>query len=365
MAFSLQLNTDPSSNTISGSNFTFINSLYNISGDSLIYVCSNPTNSTNLAGFNVPSYTVSKIQNIPSGVTTISSGAFQNYFSLTSITFNSDSNLTSISNNAFKNCIDLSSITIPNSVTTIGDSAFANCYKLLSITIPNTGTAIDEDAFFNLDPSANVYTTYPLNSNNGVYNYFRQKNINVIALSVPEQPSSVPPPCFKEGSLVLTIDGYVPIQNLRKGDLVKTLTNGYLPINIIGKKTIKTTKEAKLMSECLFQCTNENYPEIFEDLYITGLHSILVDSLTKEQGEKIMGLYNLTDGFYITENKFRLPACFDDRATLYETDEDVTIYHLALDNENEDNNYGIYANGLLVETTSIQLLKDSDMTLIE
>ena len=119
------------------------------------------------------------------------------------------------------------------------------------------------------------------------------------------------------------------------------------------------------MSECLFQCTNENYPEIFEDLYITGLHSILVDSLTKQQAEKIMSFYNLTDGFYLTDNKFRLPACFDDRATLYETDDDVTIYHLALDNENEDNNYGIYANGLLVETTSINLLKESEMILLE
>ena len=67
----------------------------------------------------------------------------------------------------------------------------------------------------------------------------------------------------------------------------------------------------------------------------------------------------------MTESKFRLPVCFDVRATLYKSDDDVTIYHLALDNENEDNNYGIYANGLLVETTSINLLKDSDMTLLE
>jgi len=32
--------------------------------------------------------------------------------------------------------------------------------------------------------------------------------------------------------------------------------------------------------------------------------------------------------------------------------EEESIYHLALDNENEDNNYGIYTNGL-VETISI------------
>ena len=115
----------------------------------------------------------------------------------------------------------------------------------------------------------------------------------------------------------------------------------------------------------IFKCTNETYPEIFEDLYITGLHAVLVDSLTDEQQTQIKGIYN--DSVFITDDKYRLPVCYDERARLYETEttEKISIYHLALDHEDENLNYGIYANGLLVETTSIRLMKESGLIMVE
>jgi hypothetical protein len=60
-----------------------------------------------------------------------------------------------------------------------------------------------------------------------------------------------------------------------------------------------------------------------------------------------------------------LPACVDNRASVYEKPGSFTIYHLALDNNDYYMNYGIYANGLLVETCSKRYLKEiSKMTLI-
>jgi hypothetical protein len=45
---------------------------------------------------------------------------------------------------------------------------------------------------------------------------------------------------------------------------------------------------------------------------------------------------------------------------------DVTIYHIALENDDYYMNYGVYANGLLVETCSKRYLKElSRMELIE
>ena len=40
----------------------------------------------------------------------------------------------------------------------------------------------------------------------------------------------------------------------------------------------------------------------------------------------------------------------------YEEEGNFTIYHLALENENYYTNYGIYANGLLVESCSKRYL---------
>jgi len=173
----------------------------------------------------------------------------------------------------------------------------------------------------------------------------------------------IPVPCFKKDTKILTFNGYVLIQDLRKGDLIKTLSSGYVPIDMIGYKTITNSKE-EIAGNRLYVCKNENYPEIFEDLYITGFHSILINDFeSNEQKEKIMELLNK---IYITEGKVRLPACLDDRAILYDKEGEETIYHIALENDNYYFNYGIYANGLLVESSSKRYLKElSNMTLIE
>ena len=57
--------------------------------------------------------------------------------------------VTSIGNNAFNNCYSLASITIPEGVTSIDSAAFANCYSLASITIPEGVKSIGTYAFYN------------------------------------------------------------------------------------------------------------------------------------------------------------------------------------------------------------------------
>jgi len=68
--------------------------------------------------------------------------------------------------------------------------------------------------------------------------------------------------------------------------------------------------------------------------------------------------WNLHGDIYITDNKYRLPACVDLRNSVYEIPGPHTIYHLALENDDYKMNYGIYANGLLVETCSKRYLKE-------
>ena len=245
-------------------------------------------------------------------------------------------------------------------VTPTSTSSGAFTYSLQTNTNTFSGFAV-------IDPNTGIVTLGGI----GTINVFvTQAATNVYSAVTTPVPAGtitvnyIAIPCFKEDTQILTVDGYRLIQDLHKGDLIKTLKHGYVPINMIGHQSIYNEKD-KMIFDKIFKCTNANYPEIFEDLYITGLHAVLVDGLTDEQQRQIKCVYN--DSVYITDDKYRLPVCFDERAKPHETDEDeqVVIFHLALDHENENLNYGIYANGLLVETTSIRLMAESGLIMVE
>ena len=173
--------------------------------------------------------------------------------------------------------------------------------------------------------------------------------------------------CFKEGTKILCnvdgIDTYVRIETLKPGVLVKTSRDGYKKIELIGNEAIQNLANDERILSRLYKCSPANYPELNEDLYITGCHSILVDSLTNTQRERIIKQLGRV---FVTGNKFRLIAYVDERAEPWKSEGVYTIWHLALENENEKMNYGVYVNGgLLVETCCIHLLKNkSNMTLV-
>lgn len=167
-------------------------------------------------------------------------------------------------------------------------------------------------------------------------------------------------PCFLEGSKILALvegnETYVPIENLRKGDLVKTSRDGYKKVELMGKGSIVNPGNSERLEDRLYKCSPDKYPELTEDLYITGFHSILVDTLTDEEREKTI---MLTERIFVTDNKYRLIACVDERAEPWNSEGNFTIWHIALENTDERMNYGIYANGgLLVESCAIKFLKN-------
>ena len=174
--------------------------------------------------------------------------------------------------------------------------------------------------------------------------------------------------CFKEGTQILCLDSqdnqekYLPIQDLRKGVLVKTSENGYKPIKLIGHSKIYNPANSLRFKNRLYRCKKEKYPELFEDLIITGCHSILVSDLTQKEREDTIELMEHT---YVTEHKYRLIACVDERADTFEEQGVFPIWHFALENEYIRGNYGVYANGLLVETSSIRMMSEySGMELV-
>ena len=171
------------------------------------------------------------------------------------------------------------------------------------------------------------------------------------------------PPCFLSGSKILTDTGYKVVEDLRKGDLVKTLKNDYLPIVLIGKSLIYNSGDNDRIKNRLYNLSINKYDELTEDLVLTGCHSILTDILTKEQEDATLANYG---AYPITDGKVRLETYLDDKADPYLENGTFTVYHLALENENYFTNYGIWANGLLVESCSKRYLTElSGMELIE
>ena len=177
------------------------------------------------------------------------------------------------------------------------------------------------------------------------------------------------PICFLEGSKILCYnlttykEEYRPIETLRKGMFVKTLLNGYKRIDQIGHSKIYNPRNPIRSKYRLYRCPKKNYPTLIDDLIITGCHSILVPTLTDQEREEVIDVQNAT---FVTDHLYRLPACVDRRSDPFEQEGLFTIWHLALEHDDPYVNYGIYANGLLVETTSKRMmLERSGMDLVE
>jgi hypothetical protein len=181
-----------------------------------------------------------------------------------------------------------------------------------------------------------------------------------------------PPPnpiCFLEGSKILCYnlttykEEYRPIETLRKGMFVKTLHDGYKRIDLIGCSKLYNPGNSLRSKYRLYRCPKKNYPTLIDDLIITGCHSILVHTLTDQQREDVIEVQGAT---FVTDRLYRLPACVDHRSDPFEKEGLFTIWHLALEHSDPYVNYGIFANGLLVETTSKRMmLERSGMDLIE
>jgi hypothetical protein len=173
-------------------------------------------------------------------------------------------------------------------------------------------------------------------------------------------------PCFLEGTTVLCqVDGietYVPVEKIKNGTLVKTSLDGYKPVVLIGKGTIQNPGDNERIENRLYKCSTTKYPQLKDDLFITGCHSILEFPITEKQKEDtIKHLGKL----FVTDKKYRLMACVDERAEPWNSKGTYTIWHFALENPNEKMNYGVYVNGgLLVETCSINFLKNKSNMVI-
>ena len=175
-------------------------------------------------------------------------------------------------------------------------------------------------------------------------------------------------PCFLQGSKILrlnmdtNVEEYVPVESLRRGDLIKTVNHGFRSIVVIGKKHISEPLRIAEKNSRLYWFRKSRIAELKDDLCVTGDHCVLYKSISDEKKEQIL---NYMGKIYITDGHYRVPAFLDDRSEPHNDPANATVWHFALDNTNLYHNYGVYANGLLVETSSINfMLNYSNLKLV-
>jgi hypothetical protein len=153
--------------------------------------------------------------------------------------------------------------------------------------------------------------------------------------------------CFKEGTNILTEDGYVKVEELTQQHKLKTM-DGYKKVYGLRSDEMEHTCNKERIADQLYVCRKEEYPELTEELVMTGRHCILEnaykDSNQIEKIKKVMGKLSNTG------DKVRVPVCVDQRSKVYGVAGTHKIYHVAVENKNRMINDGIYANGLLVES---------------
>ena len=178
--------------------------------------------------------------------------------------------------------------------------------------------------------------------------------------------SSMPPnnlSCFLEGTEIRGADDiYRPIQTLRPGMKVRSI-NGDRAIHSIGKSIVFLPDNDLRQIDRLYRYDSNKNAGLMSDLILTGGHSVLLKQATENQLNTMLKNF---DAILVTESHIRMMACMDGRAEPYRDpsgNSEYTIYHIALESDDPDANYGIYANGWLVESCQQSVLKKT-MTLL-
>ena len=198
-------------------------------------------------------------------------------------------------------------------------------------------------------------------------NYLYSIDSNVSGSTGGTVYKGVEPSCFNFDTKILCLNNsmeeeYIPIQNLKSGDLVKTYLHGYRRIDLIGK--ISFANNPNKWNHSMYKMVKTEENSLFEDLIVTGGHSILLDEFTESEKKKLnkLGIKEYEDKI---DDKYLLLASASDQFVKLTGSDIYTCYHFVLEtNGNDDKQFGIWANGILTETTSKNYFKTQNYTLL-
>lgn len=163
----------------------------------------------------------------------------------------------------------------------------------------------------------------------------------------------IEPACYIQDTEILCFDEttgyefYKKVQDLKKGDFVKTKYHGYKPVIQTVSQTIPTYKN-KITSQ-IWKMSKSKNPRLTKDLYLTGGHSIIVDELSPSEMEKQGAYFSVPEEI---DNKLLLMAGFSDSFEKVKKTKKYRSYHFLLEPSGDNLRYIVWANGIESESTT-------------
>jgi hypothetical protein len=170
--------------------------------------------------------------------------------------------------------------------------------------------------------------------------------------------------CFSEGTKILCYsqlenslisilkEEYRLVQHLKIGELVKSYLHGYRKVSKVLKGSFVNNPNEDGVANCMYRMIKTENNGLIEDLTLTRNHGVLVEKLSKDEEKKIdKNNLPVIDGLLsiITADIDKFEKVMDSNVYNY--------YHFSLDGDGDnDRRFGVWANGILVETPSNNMM---------
>ena len=170
--------------------------------------------------------------------------------------------------------------------------------------------------------------------------------------------------CFNEGVKILCLNCklngelneiYRPVQDLQVGDFVKSYLHGYRKVNKILTGSFVNNPTDQGVPNCMYMMVKTEDNQLIDDLILTRNHGILVEKLSENEEKKIdKNTLPIIDNLLsiITADSDKFEKVMDNNVYKY--------YHFSLETDGDnDRRFAVYANGLLVEIPSINMMNNA------
>jgi hypothetical protein len=151
------------------------------------------------------------------------------------------------------------------------------------------------------------------------------------------------------------VEEYRLIQELKVGDFVKSYQHGYRKISKMLSGTFINNPTDDDVSNCMYRMIKTKDNGLIDDVIITRNHGVLVEKLSEREEKKVdINNLEMIDG---------LISIIAAKCDTFEKVEDIKRYkywHFSLETDGDnDRRFGVWANGLLVETPSNNMMDNA------